>query len=155
MILIIRPYDTLVTNFFMKKLFLLSSFFFLLFALSEASAYTQSDVTRANFLAQSGIIVDRSYDPSLYRLDDSILRQEIVGMMIKANTSLVVPNNYTCKGYYADAKFGASSSEAWVCRAAEIAADATIISRENTRFRPRDQVTRAEALAMVVKASVM
>lgn len=37
----------------------------------------------------------------------------------------------------------------WVCRAVELAADNGIISRTNTRFRPKDFVTRAEALAML------
>lgn len=36
-----------------------------------------------------------------------------------------------------------------------MAADNGIISRENIRLRPRDSVTRAEALAMIVKTSGM
>lgn len=139
----------------MKKTSILFTFYFLLFTLSSTFAYTQDDIQRANFLARSGIIVDHTYDPASYRLDDPVLRQEIVGMMVKADASITVPENYQCKWYYTDATFAATSVEAWVCRAAEIGADNDIITRYNTRFRPRDKVTRAEALAMVVEASGM
>ena len=65
----------------MKK-FLLSSFSFLLFAFSGASAYTSTDVQNATFLADQGIIVKQSIE-SKYRLDDTITRAEVVGMALK------------------------------------------------------------------------
>ncbi len=50
-----------------------------------AWGYTQNDINHANYLAQGNIIVDQSGDPAKYRLDDSILRQEIIGMMMKSH----------------------------------------------------------------------
>lgn len=40
----------------------------------------------------------------------------------------------------------------WVCRAVEIAADNDLVSRGNKKFRPQDKITRAEALAILLKA---
>lgn len=134
----------------MKKIFLLLSFSSLI-----AWGYTQNDVNHANYLAQGNIVVDQSADPTKYRLDDSILRQEIIGMMMKSHKGPFLLQDYTCKGYYSDAIFNSQHRDAWVCRAAEMAADDGIISRENKRLRPRDSVTRAEALAMIVKTSGM
>ena len=64
----------------MKKISLL-----LLFSSLIAWGYTQNDINHANYLAQGNIIVDQSGDPAKYRLDDSILRQEIIGMMMKSH----------------------------------------------------------------------
>jgi len=59
---------------------------------------------------------------------------------------VALPDNYTCKKYFTDAV-----QNDWVCRAVELAADNGIISRSNTRARPMDKVTRAEALAILLK----
>ncbi len=55
-----------------------------------------------------------------------------------------LPEGYTCKKYFSDV-----TQNDWVCRAVELAADHGIISRSNSTFRPKDFVTRAEALAML------
>lgn len=39
-----------------------------------------------------------------------------------------------------------------MCRAFEIGADTGLVTRANTSTRPRDSVTRAEALAIIVQA---
>lgn len=44
-------------------------------------------------------------------------------------------------------------SEGWVCRSVEKAADAGIISKSNSNFRPKDKVTYYEAAIMALKAS--
>lgn len=62
-----------------------------------ASAYTQNDINRANYLAQGNMVVDQSADPTKYRLDDSILRQEIIGMMMKSYKGPLLLQDYTCK----------------------------------------------------------
>ena len=86
----------------MKKTFLFSSFFFLLSSLG-AFAYSSDDMARANLIAQAGLIVSQE-DNALYRLDDSMLRQELIGTALKlAGTEL--PKGYTCKGYFSDANF--------------------------------------------------
>lgn len=62
---------------------------------------------------------------------------------------MALPENYQCKGYYTDTR-----SNGWICRAIEIAADHGIISRNNMQARPHDPITRAESLAIMIKASL-
>jgi hypothetical protein len=40
----------------------------------------------------------------------------------------------------------------WVCRAVEIAADNSLVSRGNKKFRPQEKITKAEALAILMNA---
>ncbi len=64
-----------------------------------------------------------------------------------------MPSNYTCKGYFTDATFQSNSTDSWVCRAVELAADRGLITRVNATTRPKDLITRAEALALAWKAT--
>lgn len=128
----------------MKKIFLVFSLFSFLFSLDFTFSYTDNDLSNAQYLAKQGIVQPRKH-PSLYRLDDLILRQEVIGMVLKIK-GVTLPEKYTCKNYFADV-----TQDEWVCRAIELAADNGIISRENKNARPRDTVTRAEALAMLLK----
>lgn len=107
-------------------------------------AYTSNDFSNATYLANQGTIVTQSSDTQ-YRLDDRVLRQEIIGMALKMKW-VILPENYSCKKYYSDTTNGG-----WVCAAIEIAADNGIISRENAKARPTDFVTRAEALTILLK----
>lgn len=104
---------------------------------------TPADEDNANYLASQGIIVDQSSTPANYRFGDKILRQEIVAIALKMR-GVTLPGGYTCKKYFSDV-----TQIDWVCRAVELAADNGIISRSNGTFRPKDFVTRAEALAML------
>lgn len=54
-----------------------------LIALSSVMAWTPTDEKNANFLAGEGVIVDYTSSPKSYRLDDRILRQEIVAIALK------------------------------------------------------------------------
>jgi len=99
----------------------------------------------ANSLADQGIITKQTIDTK-YRLDDKILRQEVIGMALKIK-GITLPENYQCKKYFADA-----SQNNWECRAVELAADNGIISRSNKYANPGKYVTRAEGLAMIMKA---
>ncbi len=61
------------------------SLFFLLvlFSLSTiASAYTDVDVANAQYLARQSIIRTQSVTAQ-FRLDDTILRQEVIGIALK------------------------------------------------------------------------
>ena len=107
------------------------------------------DVWNADFLAGEKIIVDQSADASQYRLDESIIRQEMVAIALKIRKT-ALPASYTCKKYYSDVT-GVTPND-WVCRSVEIAADESIISRNNPVFRPQDTVTSAEALAIIFRA---
>lgn len=120
----------------------------------SAFAYTSEDVAIANSLADANIIVDQRTNPASYRLDDTITRQEVIGMTLKLK-SIALPNNYACKGYFTDAIFGKSHPDAWVCRAVELAADRGLITRDSAKTRPSDKITKAEALALAWKGSGM
>ena len=63
-----------------------------------------------------------------------------------------MPNDYQCRGYFSDANFSRTHHDSWVCRAFELGADNAFVTRANMTTRPRDAVTRAEALAIVVQA---
>ena len=80
----------------MKKLFLSFVLCIVYFVLSEAQAYTSADVAIANSLADANIIVDQRTNPGAYRLDDSITRQEVIGMSLRLR-KVALPNTYTCK----------------------------------------------------------
>lgn len=62
----------------MKKTLILSTF--LAFAF-QAFAYTQTDFDNATYLSQKGIIKTQT-TPRNYRLDDKILRQEVIAMAL-------------------------------------------------------------------------
>lgn len=62
-------------------------------------------------------------------------------------------SGYVCKGYFSDTKFGPKHQDAWVCANVETAADMRIVSRENKTFRPKANITRAEALAILMRSA--
>lgn len=80
-----------------------------------------------------------------------MLRQELIGTALRL-AGVELPKNYSCRGYFTDANFVSSSADAWVCRAFELGADNSFVTRANKTTRPRDKVTRAEALAIIVQA---
>jgi hypothetical protein len=108
-----------------------------------AFAYTQTDVSNANFLAEKGIVTKQSNE-TRYRLDDTITRAEVVAIALKIKW-IQEPTWYKCKKYFSD-----TVQNDWVCRAVEIAADNGLVSKGNKKFRPQDKITRAETLAMLV-----
>lgn len=110
-------------------------------ALSSSAAYEA-----ATYLAGRGYIVSQSSQAD-YRLDQHVLRQEVVGTALKV-TGASLPDPYSCRGYFTD--ISSTSPNTWACRAFEMAADASIITRANTTSRPEDDVTRAEALAIIM-----
>lgn len=110
-----------------------------------AFAYTQVDVDNANYLANKNIITQQSTAAG-YRLNDTITRAEVAGIALKVKW-MVLPS-YQCKWYFSDLR-----NNDWRCRAAELAADAGIVSRANAKFRPQDKITRAEAFAIIYKSA--
>lgn len=128
----------------MKKLF---SLFLISAMLSNAFAFTSNDVSVAQMLADQKVINNHANDPLQYRLDATITRAELLKIALKIRT-LEVPASYTCQGYFTDV----NAKQDWICSVVEMAADNEIITRENKTFRPQDTVTRAEALAILMKA---
>ncbi len=105
------------------------------------AAYTGLDA--ANKLATMGVIVDQSTNPSNYRLGDTITRRELAKVVAKLGKITV---SESCEGKFADLK-----STDWGCKYAEALLAAGYISA-NTNFRPIDEVSKSEALKMVMKA---
>ncbi len=126
----------------MKKLFLIFCFCCLL-----VTAIFAEDATHANALAKLGIITDWSSAPSRYRLNEPMLRQELIGIALQMNGAQL-PDKFRCRGYFTDA-----AQNDWVCRAAELAADNGLITRNNSTFRPMSFVTRAESLSILMQAA--
>jgi S-layer homology domain len=116
----------------------------------NALAATYTDLSAANKLATAGVIVDKSATPADYRLGDTLLRQEGVGVAGKALGILNEANeDYTCMNKFSDI------SEAWVCRAAELAAKAGLTNASNSTFRPKDNLTKYEAMLFALRSSCM
>lgn len=109
-------------------------------------SYTSSDVSNAEFLATQGIITTQA-SAQWYRLDDTITRAEAVGIALKLRGD-ALPEGYRCRKYYTDV-----TVNDWTCRAVELAADAWLVSRNNTKFRPKDKITRIEALSILIKSA--
>lgn len=115
----------------------------------SALAASYTDVSAANKLAEAGFVNDFSANVAGYRLGDNLLRQEAIGVAGKA--SGIIPDapvsDYECEGKFSDI------SEAWVCRAAELAAKAGITNAANSTFRPKDNLTRYEAMLFAFRGS--
>lgn len=95
--------------------FLLSS---AVFAGGGGANISSTEFIQVQMLAEMGLIVDQK-DPTLYRLDDAMLRQELLGTALKVS-GVTLPSEYACRGYFSDAKFGKNTTDAWVCRAFEL-----------------------------------
>lgn len=113
-------------------------------------AVTYTAQAAADKLAASGFIVDQSANPAAYRLADNLLRQEAVGTAANVLGILTTPlSSYVCQNKFSDVK----ASSGWVCRAAELAADAGLTNAANATFRPKDNLTRYEALVFALRAA--
>ena len=105
----------------------------------------------AEILADNDIIVKREY-PIDYRVDDNVWRQEVIGMAVKIHPNIKL-DDHSCAGIYNDVT--TTTPNTWVCRAAEAAAAYGILTKWEgypvTRIgvKPEQNITRAEALAMI------
>ena len=102
-----------------------------------------------NYLASAGIVNQQSSEEG-YRLNSDVLRQEVVGMAAKVG-KFNLPEGYTCRSIFSDVT--SAKPNTWACRAIEIAADNGVVSKLNKTFRPESNITRAEALAILLKAA--
>lgn len=112
-----------------------------------AASYTAQ--AAADKLAASGFIVNQSANPAAYRLGDTLLRQEAVGTAANVLGILTISlTDYVCMNKFSDV----SAIDGWVCRAAELAANAGLTNAANPSFRPRDNLSRYEALVFALRA---
>lgn len=115
-----------------------------------AFAATYTAQSAADKLAASGFIVDQSANPAAYRLADNLLRQEAVGTAANVLGILTVPlDQYVCQNKFSDV----TAASGWVCRAAELAANAGLTNAANATFRPKDNLSRYEALVFALRAA--
>lgn len=111
---------------------------------SVSSTYANTAETEAaNKLAGLGVIADQTSNVSAYRLGDTITRREMLKVMMNLNGSTV---ENKCEGKFTDLP-----ATDWGCKYAEAALAKGFIAA-NATFRPNDNVSKAEALKMVMKA---
>lgn len=114
---------------------------------SGTSAYSTNELTAANFLAKKGYIVDQTANPANYQLDRQVLRQEIAAL---ARARANVEKTTTCMNVFRDVS--ATTPNTWACYTVEALANAGLIAK-NPNFRPEANITKAEAVGMIVKAA--
>jgi hypothetical protein len=110
---------------------------------SEVTEYYKI-IHNANKLASWWIIVDNSSNPENYRLNDSISRWEMAKIVSKISKIEIVDK---CEWSYYDL-----TSWDWECKYAEAWLKNNYFSAGNTYFRPKDSITKIEALKIVMKA---
>ena len=128
----------------------------------SAMAYTSTDCTNVEQLAAKGVV---SYKNTCreYNLDRTITRQEVAAVTLKvgeicgAISNVPPQGQYMCDNIFSDVS--SSYPNDWICRVAETLARDGIVSQndQNTYgdvfFRPLKNVTRAEALAMLMSGA--
>ncbi len=129
----------------MKRFYLIAALSLLTLS-STAWGYTNTDIIYAQALAKNGIIVDHSSEPEKYRFDDTISRAELTGIALKIRGA-TLPEDYACKSYYSDV-----TTNDWICRAVELSADAGLVSRERKTFDPGKDISKSEALSILMKS---
>lgn len=108
-----------------------------------------STASNWDILANAWIITKRDNQED-YRVNDFVLRQEVVWMGIKVMGKNLM-DWYSCRNIFKDVSTAKPND--WACRAIETSADSWIVSTKNKSFRPEDKITRAEALAIIMKAA--
>jgi hypothetical protein len=124
-----------------------------------SSVYALNYLNYAEYLADKHVIV-RQRPIENYVLSDRVLRQEVVGIALRLTAgnfrnieTINLPDPYTCENIFLDIKQNLPNS--WACRSVEIAAKNGIITKNNKHFRPEEDITRAEAIAMVLSGVKM
>ena len=112
-----------------------------------AYAASSSQIEAANMLAADGIINDHSDDTAGYNLDQNVLRQEIAAV---ARGIAGLPKKDMCDGSFTDVS--ATTPNNWACYSVEALLDADLIAA-NTMFKPEKEISKSEAVGMMVKAA--
>ena len=68
-------------------------------AIDDESAPTTAEISEANYLAEKGIIYNWSEEPENYLFHESLVRSEVIGMVLAMNG---VKRNAGCRGDYID-----------------------------------------------------
>lgn len=126
---------------------LLAVVFSVVSPIAGVNAMYTSSVDAANKLATQGVIVDKSANPADYRLGDNITRREVMKVAIQLAACQDVSVNTEYKGEFSDVP-----STDWAWKYAETAVDNGFIAA-NATFSPARNVTKAEALKMIMNAA--
>jgi hypothetical protein len=111
------------------------------------SASSSTEVEAANALAASWYIVNHSTDAAAYNLNQNVLRQEIAAVArgiagLEKTTSVI--------GTFSDVT--ATTPNTWAVYSVEALAEAGLIAK-NPTFNPEANISKAEAIGMMVKAA--
>ena len=129
----------------MKKIIILFSFFWLSI-FSFVSAYNFDEITAANKLAEEEIINNHSDDIKKYNLDNYILRQEMAAITRKLAW---IEKANECKSIFEDVSNTKPNN--WACKNIEPLVENWFLSK-NKLFNPEKNISKTEALAMIVRA---
>lgn len=102
-------------------------------------------ITAANRLADEGIIVNRKSNPSLYKVDSPISRQELVWIIAKMTDA---PSKKYCENIFSDVS--ATKPNTWACARIEWLLSVWAIAK-NDKFRPTSNLSKAEAIGLIAK----
>jgi peptidylprolyl isomerase len=111
---------------------------------------TDEIISAANSLAEYWYIVNYSTDIKKYNLGKPILRQEAIWIVTKiSGVAIGDSSKYTCNNKFLDV----TKEDWWICYVAERAASTNTINWQNTKFRPKDNMTHYEAMILALKAN--
>ena len=125
-------------------------------ALSSVFAYSNADCVMVDSLASRGIVSYRG-SCSEYNLDRTISRQEVAAVALEVAEACGTIQNiapigqYSCTNVFNDVSNGYPND--WACRAVETLANRGIISQNDSFFRPLKNITRAEALSIMLDSA--
>ena len=127
-----------------------------LFFMTTSYAYTSSDCSTVDSLANQGFVTyhDNCRD---YNLDKNITRQEVAAVALKvAETCGTIQNITPVNDYYCQNTFNdvsRYSPNSWACQVVETLANNGIVSTNNASFRPLNNITRNEALVIILDSA--
>lgn len=105
--------------------------------------YISDERAWAEFLAWKWIIETRNLEPSLYKLDQTISRKEMMKIISKVWKLDI--NQDSCKRIFSDVE------DDWGCKYIEVSLEEGYITW-NEKFRPNESITQSEALKLIFKA---
>ena len=134
----------------MKKKLLLLVLFFINIFITNIVIANEKDISieeMANYLANKWIINDHKNEPSKYNLYDNVLRQEIAA--VTRWVAKLEKKSY-CENIFSD--LSNITPNNWACFNVEVLVTNNIIAK-NKNFRPEDNITKSEALWMLIMAN--
>ncbi len=111
------------------------------------SASSTASVDAANKLAAEGVIVSHTNDTSKYELGNLVKRDEVAAV---AFSVAKLTKKTKCDNEYSDVT--ATTPNNWACYVVEALRDNGYLAK-NAKFRPEANISKAEALGMMVSAA--